>query len=50
MTDHYQTLGVAKNATPDEIKKAYRRLAAIHHPDKGGDTAEFQKVQAATKH
>ena len=47
MTDHYQTLGVAKNATPDEIKKAYRRLAAIHHPDKGGDTAEFQKVQAA---
>ena len=47
MTDHYQTLGVAKNATPDEIKKAYRRLAAIHHPDKGGDTAMFQKVQAA---
>jgi DnaJ-class molecular chaperone len=47
MNDHYATLGVAKNATPDEIKKAYRRLAAIHHPDKGGDTAEFQKVQAA---
>lgn len=47
MTDHYQTLGVAKNATPDEIKKAYRRMAAIHHPDKGGDTAEFQKIQTA---
>lgn len=47
MSDHYQTLGVAKNATPEDIKKAYRRLAAIHHPDKGGDTAEFQKVQAA---
>lgn len=45
--DYYNTLGVAKNATPDEIKKAYRRMAAIHHPDKGGDTAEFQKVQAA---
>ena len=45
--DHYDTLGVAKNATPDEIKKAYRRLAAIHHPDKGGDTAQFQKIQAA---
>lgn len=45
--DHYKTLGVAKNATPDDIKKAYRRLAAIHHPDKGGDTAEFQKVQMA---
>lgn len=47
MNDHYATLGVAKNATPEDIKKAYRRLAAIHHPDKGGDTAEFQKVQAA---
>lgn len=47
MTDHYATLGVAKNAAPEDIKKAYRRLAAIHHPDKGGDTAEFQKVQAA---
>jgi len=45
--DHYQTLGVAKNATTDEIKKAYRKLAAIHHPDKGGDTAEFQKIQQA---
>ena len=47
MTDHYQILGIAKNATPDEIKKAYRRLASIHHPDKGGDTAEFQKIQVA---
>ena len=47
MSDHYQTLGVAKNATPDEIKKAYRKMAAKHHPDKGGDTATFQKVQQA---
>jgi molecular chaperone DnaJ len=47
MSDHYQTLGVAKNASPDEIKKAYRRMAGIHHPDKGGDTATFQKVQEA---
>lgn len=45
--DHYQILGVAKNATPDEVKKAYRRLASIHHPDKGGDTAQFQKIQVA---
>ena len=45
--DHYATLGVAKNATQDDIKKAYRRMAAIHHPDKGGDTAEFQKIQSA---
>jgi curved DNA-binding protein len=47
MSDHYQTLGVDRNASPDEIKKAYRKMAAIHHPDKGGDTATFQKVQEA---
>jgi curved DNA-binding protein len=45
--DHYNTLGVAKTATPDEIKKAYRKLASQHHPDKGGDTAMFQKVEEA---
>lgn len=45
--DHYATLGVAKNATPDEIKKAYRKLASQHHPDKGGDKTKFQQVQEA---
>jgi len=45
--DYYQTLGVAKNATQEDIKKAYRRMAGIHHPDKGGDTATFQRVQEA---
>ena len=45
--DHYQTLGVSKNATPDEIKKAYRKLASQHHPDKGGDKARFQEIQSA---
>lgn len=45
--DHYQTLGVAKNATSDEIKKAYRKLASQHHPDKGGDTNTFQQLQTA---
>lgn len=47
MTDHYATLGVPKTATADEIKRAFRKLASQHHPDKGGDTAEFQKIQAA---
>ena len=47
MTDHYQTLGVDRNATPDQIKRAYRKLASQHHPDKGGDKARFQEVQAA---
>jgi len=47
MTDHYSTLGVSRNANTDDIKKAYRKLAGIHHPDKGGDTATFQKIEEA---
>jgi curved DNA-binding protein len=45
--DYYQTLGVERNATPDDIKKAYRKMAAKHHPDRGGSTEEFQKVEEA---
>lgn len=44
---HYATLGIAENASPDDIKQAYRKLASKHHPDKGGDTAMFQKIQEA---
>lgn len=47
MTDHYQTLGVNRDANPDEIKRAFRRLASQHHPDKGGDTQKFQEIQGA---
>ena len=47
MADHYTTLGVNKDATQDDIKKAYRKLAAKHHPDRGGDTATFQEIAAA---
>lgn len=47
MTNAYETLGVPKGASEDEIKKAYRKLASAHHPDKGGDTARFQEIQNA---
>lgn len=47
MPDYYSILGVARTATADEIKRAYRRLASQHHPDKGGDTQRFQEIQTA---
>lgn len=45
--NHYQILGVANDAGPDTIKQAYRKLASVHHPDRGGDTARFQEIQVA---
>lgn len=47
MRDPYQTLGVDRGASPEDVKQAYRRLAARHHPDRGGDTARFQEIQQA---
>ena len=47
MANAYETLGVPNGASEDEIKKAYRKLASRHHPDKGGDTAKFQEIQTA---
>lgn len=43
----YERLGVAKDASPADIKKAYRLLVMRHHPDKGGDPEVFKDIQNA---
>ena len=45
----YEVLGVAPDATPEQIKKAYQRLAMKYHPDRmeGGDDRHFKKIQGA---
>jgi curved DNA-binding protein len=45
--DYYKILDLPKTATAEDIKKAYRSLAMKHHPDRGGDQKEFQKIQEA---
>lgn len=47
MSNYYKILELNNGASEDEIKKAYRRLAREHHPDKGGDKEHFQKIQQA---
>lgn len=47
MKDYFNILGIAPSASEDEIKKAYRSLAMVHHPDRGGDQSKFQEIQEA---
>lgn len=45
--NYYDVLGVEKKATKEDIKKAFRKLAQKHHPDKGGDEAKFKEITEA---
>jgi curved DNA-binding protein CbpA len=49
MTDrnHYETLGIERTATGDDIRKAYRSEAQKHHPDRGGDAERMQALNLA---
>jgi len=45
--DYYKVLGVSKEASKEEIKQAFRKLAQQHHPDKGGDEKKFKEINEA---
>lgn len=45
--NYYQILGVPESASQDDIKKAYKKLAMKHHPDRGGDNKKFQEISQA---
>lgn len=45
--DYYEILGLGKDASDDEIKKAFRKVAIEHHPDRGGDEAKFKEANEA---
>ena len=45
--NHHRILGLDKTASQDEVKQAYKKLALLHHPDRGGDPKDFAKITEA---
>src|SRR3989344_2106609 len=45
--DYYAVLGIDKGASPEDVKRAFRKLAHKYHPDKGGDTEKFKELNEA---
>jgi molecular chaperone DnaJ len=46
-SDPYKILGISRRAPADEVKKAYRQLVMIHHPDRGGDSIVVTRINSA---
>jgi len=44
---YYDILGVSKNCSKEDLKKEYKKLAILHHPDKGGDSEKFKEIAQA---
>ena len=47
MKDYYKILEIERNATDEDIKKSFRKLSLIHHPDKGGNEDKFKEINEA---
>ena len=47
--DYYSILGINKNASPQEVKKAYKKACMKHHPDRGGSEEHFKKINDIEK-
>jgi DnaJ family protein A protein 2 len=45
--DPYDVLGIARGASPADVRRAYLSLSLVHHPDRGGDAVAFHRIQAA---
>lgn len=47
MRDPFEILGIGPTSNTIEVRRAYRELVKVHHPDKGGDPEVFKKILAA---